>query len=404
VDKLKIIRATTVPKSLKAFCNGMLNELSEKYEILAISSPGVELEDVAKQEGVRVIAVPMERHISILRDCCSLWKMWRIFLKENPNMVHSMTPKAGMICMVAALMARVPVRVHTFTGLIFPTSIGIKRRILMFTDWLTCACATHIIPEGEGVKNDLLNNRITKKPLKVLGYGNVRGIDLDVYSRIRIVNGSWFKYQGIKLMNPDAFTFLFVGRIVGDKGINELCQAFLRIHSQCPLTRLWLIGEYEENIDPLRAETKAIIVDNQSGIEAVGPKRGDELLSYYAVADCFVMPSYREGFPNTVIEAGAMGLPCIVTDVNGSREIIEEGVNGMIIPSKDSNALYYAMFKMMHDVTMRSRMSSVARKMISDRFEQSYVRNCLYNFYDEILKNENFTEKTILQRVKSIWF
>ena len=176
--KPKIIRATTVPMSLNIFCKEILKELSEKYEVLAISSPGEDLSAVAEREGVRTIAVPMERHISPVKDLKALIKMIRVFRRERPAMVHSMTPKAGLLCMVAAWLTRVPVRIHTFTGLVWPTEKGLKRRILMATDWLTCACATHVIPEGEGVMMDLRNYGITKKPLKVLGYGNVRGVDM----------------------------------------------------------------------------------------------------------------------------------------------------------------------------------------------------------------------------------
>ena len=381
--KPKIIRATTVPMSLEAFCNGMLRELSEKYEVLALSSPGKELDEVAEREGVRVIAVPMERHISLGSDLKSLWKMWRVVCKERPTMVHSMTPKAGLICMAAAWMARVSIRVHTFTGLVFPTEKGLKRQILMATDRLTCACATHVIPEGEGVKNDLIRNRITKKPLKVLGYGNVRGVDLDFYSRRKEVMEKAAQITQESLKNQKCFTFLFVGRIVRDKGINELCKAFNML-SEMAFARLLLVGDYEDTLDPISDDSRAIIEKNHS-IEAVGPKTGDELLAYYAVADCFILPSYREGFPNTVLEAGAMGLPCIVTDINGSREIIMEDENGVIIPPRDAEALFEAMLNMMRDKTARTRMAGNARKMIADRFEQGFVRKCLYDFYDEIL-------------------
>ena len=148
MSKKRIIRATTVPMSLNHFCKGMLRELSEKYEVVALSSPGEELGIVAEREGVRTIAVPMERHISLVQDYKSLLKMVRVFRKEKPYMVHSMTPKAGLLCMVAGWLTRVPVRVHTFTGLVWPTSSGLKRKILKQTDKLTCACATHIIPRS----------------------------------------------------------------------------------------------------------------------------------------------------------------------------------------------------------------------------------------------------------------
>jgi glycosyltransferase involved in cell wall biosynthesis len=293
-------------------------------------------------------------------------------------MVHSMTPKAGMLCMVAAWLAGVPVRVHTFTGLIWPTSTGLKRRILMATDRLTCACATHIIPEGKSVMSDLRNHGITKKPMRVLGYGNVKGVDMEYFSRRPEV-----MEKAEQIIKKDVFTFLFVGRIVKDKGINELCRAFNLLSGFAPV-RLILVGDYEDTLDPISAEARKIISDNQA-IEAVGPKYGDELLAYYAAADCFVFPSYREGFPNTVLEAGAMGLPSIVTDINGSRDIIKQGENGVIIPPMDENALFDAMLTMLKDKNSREWMAKKARGLIASLFEQSFVRQCLYDFYDEIL-------------------
>ena len=280
--------------------------------------------------------------------------------------------------MIAAWLTRVPVRVHTFTGLIFPTAIGFKRKILMLTDKLTCACATHVIPEGEGVKNDLLGNGITKKPMKVLGYGNVRGIDMARYDRRPEVMA-----LAQEIRKDDVFTFVFVGRIVRDKGINELCQAMALLSGIAPV-RLLLVGPYEDDLDPISQPSKDII-ENNSSVEYLGSKYGDELLACYAAADCFVFPSYREGFPNTVLEAGAMGLPSIVTDINGSREIIVQGENGVVIPPKDADALYQAMLDMIRYKAVRERMAGNARKMIASRFEQSFVRKCLLDYYDEIL-------------------
>jgi len=377
--KIKIIRATTKSVSLNAFCKGLLRELSKKYEVLALSSPDDSLENFAKDEGVRAIAVPMERHISIVKDFKSLWKMIRVFQKEKPTMVHSMTPKAGLLCMMAAWLVRVPVRVHTFTGLVFPTSTGLKKKVLMATDWLTCACATHIIPEGEGVKNDLIQNGITKKPLKVLGYGNVRGVDMSYYDRTPEVED-----VALTIRDKSKFTFLFVGRVVKDKGINELLEAFKMLYRTNPNIRLLLVGPYEDNLDPITEEARDTI-EKYNDIVSVGLKTGVELLAYYAASDCFVLPSYREGFPNTVLEAGAMGLPSIVTDVNGSREIIKEGINGMIVPSYEVEPLYRAMLTIIQSSADRNRMASNARKMIEERYEQGFVRNCLYDFYDKVL-------------------
>ena len=378
---VKIIRSTTVAESL-GFCRGLLRELREEdgYEVVAVSSPDWRLDEVAEREGVRTVAVPMERHISPLKDLKSLINLVLAFRKERPTMVHSMTPKAGLLSMMAAWLTRVPVRVHTFTGLVFPTAKGLTRKILILTDRITCACATHVIPEGEGVKNDLTNYRITKKPLKVLGHGNVRGIDLEHYNP----ELPEVKAEAAKLRKDGVFTFVFVGRLVGDKGINELVGAFERLHKEYPATRLLLVGPEENNLDPLKPETLAKIKETPS-IEAVGSQ--PDVRPWFVAADVLVFPSYREGFPNVVIEAGAMGLPSIVTDINGSREIIIEGRNGTIIPARDEDALYQAMKQMADNLDQLKSMASEARLLIASRYEQSYVRRCLKEYYKEIINN-----------------
>ena len=388
MKKKKIIRATTVPGSLDSFCEGLLKQLSEEYEVIGLSSPGEKLEIVGKREGVKTIAIPMERHISPIMDLKALFLLIKVFRREKPDMVHSMTPKAGLLCMMAAWWTKVPVRVHTFTGLVFPTSTGMKRRILMLTDKITCACATHVIPEGEGVKNDLLNNGITKKPLRVLGYGNVRGVDMNHYSRRPEVME---RIASLNISNindgsevKDVFIFLFVGRIVRDKGINELVEAFRMLHESYSQTRLILVGRFEDSLDPILDSTRKEIELNP-GIQAVGQKFGDDLLAYYAASDCFVMPSYREGFPNTVLEAGAMGLPSIVTNINGSREIIVEGENGIIVPPQNIYALYSSMKEMVENPVKRLALASASRARVAERYEQGFVRKCLYDFYREVL-------------------
>ena len=376
VGNKKIIRAVTVSMSV-GFFKPMIKDLQQQgYEVVTVSSPGPELDELRKME-VKVIEVPMERRMSPLKDLKSLWQLIRVFRKEHPYMVHSMTPKAGLLCMLAGWLTRVPRRVHTFTGLVWPTSKGLSRKILMFTDWLTCTCATHVIPEGEGVKQDL-QQHITKKPMRVLGYGNVRGVDMERFSRRPEVMS-----LARKLRNDGMFTFLFVGRIARDKGVDELVAAFTRLTEQYDNVRLILVGWNEHDIDPVKEETLSQI-KNSPSIDFVGSKYSDELLAYYAASDCFVLPSYREGFPNTVMEAGVMDLPCVVTDINGSREIIENGKNGVIVPSKDVDTLYLAMKEMLENKEKRSLYVSNARKMIAERFEQGFVRKCLYEFYEEI--------------------
>lgn len=380
MNRKKILRACTVPQSI-GFVVGMIPDLTKEYEVGVLSSPGEEWAMLDKYgDAVKRLEVPMERHISPLRDLRSLWRLIRVFRRERPDMVHSMTPKAGLLCMLAAWITRVPVRVHMFTGLVFPTATGLKRRILMATDRLTCACATHVLPEGEGVKRDLLNNGITRKPIKVLGYGNCRGIDLDRFDPTL----PEIQAEAAKLRKPEVFTFIAIGRLVGDKGINELVAAFSRLNRELPATRLILVGPQEKELDPLSPATLSEIESNLA-IEAVGNQA--DVRPWLAAADCHVLASYREGFPNVVIEAGAMGLPQIVTDINGANEIIINGRNGVIVPPKNADAIHASMSRMATDPAFRSVLAANARPLIASRYEQSYVRRCLKEYYKEILND-----------------
>ena len=377
----KLIRSATVPSSLDVFCRGLLRELSEDYEVVALSSPGNELSVIARREGVRTIAVAMERHISPVNDLVSLCRLVRVLRRERPDIIHSMTPKAGLLCMIAAWIVRVPVRIHTFTGLVFPTSKGLKRRLLMLTDALTCACATHVVAEGQGVRNDLLRFGITGKNVRVLGFGNVRGIDLRNYDRTPEVMQRAAEIRREMGAEDDSFVFIAVGRLVGDKGIRELVEAFSRLLKEHPDVHLLLVGDEEPLLDPLPAATKGIITTN-TNIHAVGNQA--DVRPYYAAANALVHASYREGFPNVVIEAGAMQLPCIVTDINGSREIIINNQNGLIVPSHDADSLYAAMQRFADDTQLVGTLSSNVRRLVAERYEQGFVRQCLKDFYKEI--------------------
>lgn len=372
VQRKKIIRSSTVATSLETFCKGLLKELSEKYEVVAVSSPDDTLDLVGRREGVKTVGVPMERHIAPLSDLKSLWKMVGVMRRERPWMVHSMTPKAGLMSMIAAWLTGVPVRVHTYTGLVFPTATGLTQKILILTDRILCRCATHIIPEGQGVKRDLERYRITRKPMRVLANGNVRGIDLSHYDRTPEVMA-----EARKIADTDKVTYVFVGRIVGDKGVNELVEAFTRLNAEHHDTRLILVGRQEAALDPVSPATLGRIKSNPS-ILAVGEQK--DVRPWLAASDIGVLSSYREGFPNSVIESGAMGLPSIVTDINGANEIIIPGENGLIVPPRDADALYRAMKLLYDDKPLRDRLASRSRDL-SRRYDQTIVRQALYDFY-----------------------
>ena len=387
--------------SLDIFCKGQLKMFNEHYEVVAVSSPDKELKWIEEREGVRTIPLKMARNIALWTDIKALWKMIKVIKKEKPYIVHSMTPKAGLISMLAAKICGVPVRMHTYTGLVFPTTTGMKQKILIWMDKLLCTCATYINPEGQGVASDLRRYNITKKPLHIIGNGNVRGIDAKYWRKgvsvsigVGLSSGTIYNeatnlHKELLINENDnedensliktrqsPFTFVFVGRIVGDKGINELIEAFKRLKPNS--AKLILVGPYEENLDPIKPKTKSEI-DTNPNIEWVGMQ--SDVRPFYEQADAFVFPSYREGFPNTVLEAGAMGLPSIVTNINGANEIIIPEENGLIIPSKDADALYQAMQRFIDEPELVAKMKVNARPMVIDRFEQKYIWNELLKVY-----------------------
>ncbi|SFU68353.1 Glycosyl transferases group 1 [Porphyromonadaceae bacterium KHP3R9] len=257
-----------------------------------------------------------------------------------------------------------------------------------------CWAATNVYPEGEGVKKDLINYNITKKPLKVLANGNVNGIDTSFFSLNTVSEETKQQLRQELGLKESDFVFVFVGRMVGDKGLNELITAFPAIHAQHPNAHLLLVGNFERKLDPLLPQTEEVI-NNHPTIHAVGYKKN--VKEYFAISDALVFPSYREGFPNVVMQAGAMGLPAIVTNINGCNEIIEEGVNGLIIPTKDAEALKEAMIKLMSDKELYTKLKSNSREMIVSRYEQKVVWKALLDEYKRLI-DKLIVDNTIARR------
>lgn len=385
--KPKILRTSTVPISLYYLLKGQLRFLNEYFEVVAVSGEDTHLRKVAEREGVRVVPLSMQRAIHLLADLVSLWRLYRLFKKERPHIVHSITPKAGLLSMLAAKMAGVPIRMHTFTGLIFPSRTGIMQRLLIQMDRLLCWSATNIYPEGNGVKQNLIHFGITSKPLKVLANGNVNGINLKFFSCGQVSTEQKDQLQQELGIQPNDFVFVFVGRLVGDKGINELIAAFS--HLKTPNLKLLLVGPFETELDPLQPETLKVIKTHPN-IISVGFQ--SDVRPYFAISDCLVFPSYREGFPNVVMQAGAMGLPSIVTDINGCNEIIVEGENGTILPVKNVLALVEAMQKICSDKVYYEQLQQNARVMIQSRYEQQVVWEALLAEYNSLLAQYNSTK------------
>ncbi|MBU2975920.1 glycosyltransferase family 4 protein [Zobellia sp. B3R18] len=368
--KRKLFRIAAVPGSLAVLLKGQLRFMNESFNVSAIASEGEQHQTIRETEGINTIVVNIDRRINILADLKSLYKLYTLFKKEKPFIIHSITPKAGLLSMIAGYLAGVPYRLHTFTGLVFPTQTGMMKKMLIFFDRIICFCATNIYPEGLGVKNDLISYGITKKPLKIIGHGNVNGIDLNHFDP-NLYNNSIKKdiRRELSIAKSD-FIWCFVGRIGYDKGIEEMINSFIQVQKKSKNSKLLLVGPYEKELDPLPHSIEHEIETNKS-IISVGWQQ--DVRPYFAISNVFVFPSYREGFPNVLLQAGAMGIYSIVTNINGSNEIIDNGINGTIIPVKDSIALTEAMLNCLEDASKHKNYNEKYRRFIAEKYSQEYV-------------------------------
>jgi len=372
IQRKKIIRVTTADISLNSLLKGQLMFLNQYFEVIGVAKNTGVLKEVSEREGIRVVDAPLERPISLVKDIKGLWFLYRLFRKEKPWCVHANTPKGSLLAMIAAWIARVPHRVYTVTGLRYQGAHGMLRTILKTMERLSCLFATNVIPEGQGVLHALQEDNITKKPLRVIWNGNINGIDTEYFKPT----------ESFTERKNDTFTFVFIGRIVRDKGIHELTECIRKLNCN-----LILVGSFEDG-DPVDEDDKKFLLTSEK-VKFVGWQT--DVRPYLEQADALVFPSYREGFPNVPMQAGAMGLPCIVTNINGCNEIIKDGLNGKIIaaPLKEGTkmmeqSLLNTMQWFINHREEAKRMGNNARPMIQERYEQRYVWTALKDYYDAL--------------------
>ncbi len=384
MPKQKLVRITTVPISLEKLLEGQLSYMQNYYDVIAVSAEKERLHAFGIAEGVSTKYVELTRKITPLKDLLAVYRLYIFLKQEKPAIVHSHTPKAGIVGMLAAYFAGVPHRLHTVAGLPLMEASGLKRTVLNIVEKLTYKFATKVYPNSKGLKDFIEAEKFTKpSKLKIIGKGSSNGIDTSYFS------DSLFSAEEVlqkrKELNIPAtdFVFVFVGRIVKDKGINELVQAFVTLQQSNAATTLLLVGPFEDALDPVLPKTKQIIEEHPK-IKSVGYQQDVRL--FFAVSDALVFPSYREGFPNVVLQAGAMGLPAIVTNINGCNEIIIQGENGLMVPPKNEQALYEAMEQMATKTAMHSSLKSSARKIIVEKYKREEIWEALLAEYQKCLK------------------
>ena len=379
MEKQKLIRITTIPLSLDKLLDRQLHFMSAYYDVIAVSSDKEYLEKVGKKEQVTTFHLEMTRKITPIKDFFAVLKLYFFLKRIKPIIVHTHTPKAGIVGMLASKMAGVPHRFHTVAGLPLLETKGFKRKILDFVEKLTYSCATKVYPNSYGLLAIITkNNYCSVTKLKVIANGSSNGIDTE-YFNLNIFSASQNldlkKQLGIATSD---FVFVFVGRLVADKGINEMVAAFKLVNEKYPNAKLLLVGDYETNLDPLLPLTLEQI-KTSNAIITVGFQ--SDVRPYLSIADALIFPSYREGFPNVVMQAGAMGLPAIVSNINGCNEIIVEGKNGTIIPVKNTSTIIKKMELLLTDEDYFKKLKSNAREMIVSRYEQKVVWEAIIEEY-----------------------
>ena len=408
--KKKLIRVTTADISLNSLLKGQLKFLNQYFEVVGVAKDTGVLKEVSEREGIRVVDAPLERPISLVKDIKGLWFLYRLFRKEKPWCVHANTPKGSLLAMIAAWFACVPHRVYTVTGLRYQGAHGMLRTILKTMERLSCLFATNVIPEGQGVLQCLKRDNITKKSLQVIHYGNINGKDTEFFSRDNTIQTASLKIADKQIIlrnlsekearslvrselgfSNNDFIFVFIGRLVNDKGLGELADALRKLEDEKLEIKLLLIGEIDGEDDAL-AKDKLNYLMQSKNVKYIGVQ--SDIRPYLMASDVLVFPSYREGFPNVPLEAGALGLPAIVTNINGSNEIIEDGVNGKIIQAPLDNKgvrvnditieLYTMMKWFYYHPEEVKRMGENARPIICERYEQHNVWKALLEYYKQL--------------------
>lgn len=391
ITRKKLIRITTVPLSFDKILDGQLLFMNNHYEVIAISSEEDYLIRCAKVEGVRHKHIEMTRRITPFKDFISLIQLIIYLKKEKPFIIHSHTPKAGILAMVASKITNVPIRLHTVAGLPLMEETGIKKKLLESIEKLTYSLSTFVFVNSLGLQKYIIeNNYINTNKIKVIGNGSSNGIDADYFSSSQVSeNDQAVLKLGLGILKKD-FVFVFVGRIVGDKGINELVTAFDNISKENITLKLLLVGEPEADLDPLEKKTIEILKSNRQILQ-VGFQR--DIRPYLAISNVLVLPSYREGFPNVVMQAGAMDLPVIASDINGCNEIIINDKNGILIPKKDIAAIETALLKINNEQIYKN-LKSNARSMIIKKFERKIMCETILEEYINLEKSYNYLQSS----------
>ena len=380
--RLRVVHMVTAPPTTRLML-GQLRALREAgFEVIVMSAPGQELDLVAAQEGVRRVAAPMEREMAPWRDVRSLGRLWRLMRRLRPTLVNAGTAKAGLLGGLAAWLAGVPCRVYTLHGLRLETTTGLKRRLLIQAEKLSCRCAHRVVCVSESVQARALELGLTRREKTVLlGAGSFNGIDAARFAPTPERVEAAAAMRADLGMARDAPVVGFVGRLTRDKGLPELVEAYVTLRERFPAARLLLIGRFETG-DPVPEDTRRFI-ESDPGVIHVGYVSDPS--GYYHVMDVFALPTYREGFPTVALEAAAAGKAVVTTRATGAVDAVVDGVTGLVVPVGDAAALAEALAEVLEDRALAARMGRAARDRAERDFRQDRLWAELADLYRVLL-------------------
>lgn len=382
----KICFVTSSPMTMHAFMLNHFRVLSDLYEITAISNFQYNGDFTSRISGIKSVSIPVVRPIRPLSDIRSLYELYRHFQINRYDAVHSITPKAGLLAMFAALMAGIPLRIHCFTGQVWASRNGFAREMLKRADKFIVKCATHVLTDSRSQCDFLETERVLRSGQGiVLGHGSISGVDHDRFCPDNAVRVRVRHELGIP---EDAVLYLYLGRLNRDKGVLDLAQAFFMVAQKRPDAWLLVVGPDESGLstqiyDLCRSvQNRVLRVDYTSTPE-----------NYMASADVFVLPSYREGFGSVIIEAAACGVPASASCIYGLTDAVADGETGLLHPAGDIEKLYDSLLRFYDDPVMRFTMGMKARERAVTNFSMAYVTSELVRFYSGLMHEDTLPSR-----------
>jgi glycosyltransferase involved in cell wall biosynthesis len=385
VQRVRIVFITTVPETASAFLNEQIRFLMKRgFEVHIITSPSTQHAPENIPVNGLTHQVSMRRAMTPVHDVVAVARLYRLLRHLRPEIVHTHTPKAGFVGMIAAWLARVPVRIYTVNGLAILAQPLWGRMMIAVTERITCALATEVLCVSRSVRRFLLRSGLCpREKCRILGSGGSHGVDVNRFNPAAYDRAERARIRERYGIPEDALVLGYIGRVVPAKGVAELAQAWNSLRYECPELRLVICG-YCERDHPLSREVlEAVRNDPRVHFTSL---RTTEMPTMYAAIDICVLPSHQEGLPNVALESAAMKVPMVATRVPGCVDAIRDNVTGLLVAVRNPEDLATAIRRLINDPQLRESMGTKAREFVARRFSEGTISRLLLEEYRRLMK------------------